>query len=256
MCFASIGGDLFAGTRGAGIFCSKDNGIGWSIANTGLTEVNVSALAASGTRLLAGSSAGIFHSTNKGTEWFIDSIGRHTPGIVRLCSAGNALLVGTPKYLFRSTDNCMTWNVVDTSITSGVDDFAVADSNVFVSANSGQVFRSTNCGANWTEADSGLGSVGDLAITALTYSRAALEYFVRRTMGEIGLKRTQACLIDKLNPLLLGGAMSPRGPLMGFISEPITEILGQIPLSAGQMLSWHLPSAPFRRATQIFLQVQ
>jgi beta-lactamase regulating signal transducer with metallopeptidase domain len=50
--FAAIGTNLFAGTGGAGVFLSTDNGTSWTA--TGMTSNYVHALAVSGTNLFAG----------------------------------------------------------------------------------------------------------------------------------------------------------------------------------------------------------
>src|SRR2546430_2608579 len=52
-CFAVSGNNVFAGTRLGGVFLSTDNGSSWKAVNNGLTNVNVTSLAVSGTSIFA-----------------------------------------------------------------------------------------------------------------------------------------------------------------------------------------------------------
>ena len=52
--FAISETNIFAGTSGAGVFLSTNNGDSWTEVNTGLTSTNVYSLAISGTNIFAG----------------------------------------------------------------------------------------------------------------------------------------------------------------------------------------------------------
>lgn len=73
------GSNVFAATstnpeggniQGVGIFRSRDAGVSWTSVNTGLTVLNITALAIHDSVLYAGTdSGGVFLSTNNGTSW-------------------------------------------------------------------------------------------------------------------------------------------------------------------------------------------
>ena len=68
------GGAIFAGTYGAGIYRSVDNGATWSEANSGLPNDKaarrVFSLTASGGAIIAGTyGAGIYRSVDNGATW-------------------------------------------------------------------------------------------------------------------------------------------------------------------------------------------
>jgi len=61
--------NLFAGTYTNGVFLSTNNGISWTPVNSGLTNVNVQALAASGSNLFGGTGDGVFLTADNGGSW-------------------------------------------------------------------------------------------------------------------------------------------------------------------------------------------
>ncbi|MCU0427826.1 MAG: hypothetical protein MUF71_19610 [Candidatus Kapabacteria bacterium] len=67
--FASLGTRLIAGTNGAGVFQSMDEGTTWTPINSDLANPNVSALAVAGTRLYAATTIGIYATANAGRFW-------------------------------------------------------------------------------------------------------------------------------------------------------------------------------------------
>jgi photosystem II stability/assembly factor-like uncharacterized protein len=70
------GPDLFAATRGGGVFLSTDNGSSWIPLDNGFTNPYVNSLGVSGTSLFAGTTTlyggiggGVFRSTDNGANW-------------------------------------------------------------------------------------------------------------------------------------------------------------------------------------------
>lgn len=61
--------NIFAGTFGSGVFRSTNYGKTWVEKNTGLPTKDVSALAASGQYIFAGTHDGIFRSSDNGAHW-------------------------------------------------------------------------------------------------------------------------------------------------------------------------------------------
>ncbi|HOS49445.1 MAG TPA: regulator, partial [Bacteroidia bacterium] len=68
-CIAISGSNIFAGTLGAGVFLSTNNGSSWNAVNAGLTSLTVNSLATNGSTIYAGTNTGVFLSTNNGSSW-------------------------------------------------------------------------------------------------------------------------------------------------------------------------------------------
>ena len=177
---AVIGGTLYAGTDGAGVWRTNDGGTTWARANTGISTKAIDALLVDGTNLIAGTSdVGILISTNGGMTWTTSVAG--LPPASTLDSAldiGSSILVGTHgDGVYRTTDDGASWLKIDTSNTT------LANSNVFALASSGTailagttytgLFRSTNDGATWAQVTSGLPG-GDLFVFSLASSGATV----------------------------------------------------------------------------------
>lgn len=143
------GSNLYAGTSGGGVFISTNSGASWTGINTGLTDMNIQSLAASGTNLLAGTPYSVFLSTDNGTSWTQADFNR-TGAIVSLYSVGFSgpdLLASDELGVFLSTDNGISWSATD--LPSAASCFAAIGTNLIAGAGGG-VFLSTNHGANWT----------------------------------------------------------------------------------------------------------
>ncbi|MBM4162119.1 MAG: hypothetical protein FJ217_13610 [Ignavibacteria bacterium] len=92
----SASGNVFAGTRGGGVFLSTDNGTSWTQVNTGLTNTSVWALAVGGTNLFAGTlGGGVFLSTDNGTSWSAANTGLTNTTVMAFAVSGLNLFAGT-----------------------------------------------------------------------------------------------------------------------------------------------------------------
>ena len=115
--FVEKDGEVFAGTNG-GVF--QMNGYDWVQKNTGLTNLNVTALASIGGYLYAGTSqgsiGGVYISSDNGNNW--------------------------------------TLSLNDAWISS----FLTLGSNIFAGSVGNGIWRSTNYGNTWTQINDGLGS--------------------------------------------------------------------------------------------------
>jgi hypothetical protein len=160
---AVSGTNLFAGTSGAGVFLSTNNGTSWTAATTGLGNTAVPSLAVSGTNLFSGTQGhGIFFSTNNGTSWSAVNTGLPfysagtTYDITSFAVYGMNLFAGTLGGVFLSTNNGTNWTAVNTGLTNNdVNTLAVSGTNLFAGTLGG-VFLSTNNGTNWTAVNTGL----------------------------------------------------------------------------------------------------
>jgi len=134
-----------------------------------LSNVDVSALVASGTDLIAGTNhcsdgscvgTGVFHSTNDGTSWTDAGSGLTNTDVRSFAVSGTNLFAGTyGGGVFRSTDSGASWSNADSGLTKPyVYALAVSpDTSATLFAGTyGGVFRSTNNGTSWTKVNTGL----------------------------------------------------------------------------------------------------
>jgi ligand-binding sensor domain-containing protein len=140
---------------------SPKAGAQWVLTNSPLDgSVNVgtvTALAVSGTNLLAGCPDGAFLSENNGETWSAIDSGLKNNIVTCLAVIGTTFFAGTLNGLFRSTDSGKNWIEVtsglppDASITAS----EAVGSNFFIGTSYG-VFLSTNDAVSWDSANSGL----------------------------------------------------------------------------------------------------
>jgi photosystem II stability/assembly factor-like uncharacterized protein len=155
------GTELFAATP-EGVFLSTDSGTSWTPVNSGLTILDVRALATIGPNFFAGCFGGVFVSTNNGASWAAADSGLTNSWeltVLSLVARGTTLFVGTAGGVFRSTNNGANWDAAN----SGLGDWrwvsliAASGTNLFAqklgwTGFSDGVFLSTNNGADWVPA--------------------------------------------------------------------------------------------------------
>ena len=150
--FAASGSNLFAGTLGAGVFLSTDNGTNWK--HVGLSETYVYSLVFIGTTLYAGTDDGIYLSTDNGKSWSQGTIDRT---VYTFAIKGGIIFAGTDYGVYRSTDNGTTWTAVNTGLrTDEIHALGVLGSKIFAGTYYHGVYLSTNDGASWVEANNNL----------------------------------------------------------------------------------------------------
>ncbi|MCA0389148.1 MAG: T9SS type A sorting domain-containing protein [Bacteroidetes bacterium] len=157
----SPGGTLFVGTEfaaaGSGVFKSTNDGLTWSLANTGLTSSTIKVVAMGGSNgdLFAGSSS-LFRSTNQGASWTDIGNSLSTPYVRAIdFDDSNYIYVGTEGGgVFRSTNNGSSFTF------SGLSVFNVktlhCDNFGFIYAGGGNLYRSSNRGATWFVFNTGM----------------------------------------------------------------------------------------------------
>ncbi len=160
----SNGKYLFQGTDGGGVFTSKDDGVTWALANTGLTVPTVCSFAVKDSDIFASTLTdygGIFRSTDNGGSWTLTTLkGRQ---IYSLAANDSFLLAGGPSGgtytggLFISTDNGASWTEsIYSSGESGINSVAIGDTNFFATdLNNQGIFVSTDQGRSWMSQNGG-----------------------------------------------------------------------------------------------------
>jgi photosystem II stability/assembly factor-like uncharacterized protein len=157
---------FFASTVQNGILRSKDNGLSWTAANSGIISINVSdqPLFAGDGGIFAGQSDCVYRSIDDGEHWTI--AGRIGKNVYITCMTGyeNSLFLGTREFnpniqpqngIWLSTDNGENWTPVDSGLPDkNVMALVAFDRNIFASTNTG-IFRSNDNGTSWNEAKSG-----------------------------------------------------------------------------------------------------
>ena len=267
VCLAASGTNLFAGTRGDGVFVSTNNGTNWTQGSIGLTNLSVWALAVSGTNLFAGTvGGGVFLSTNNGASWTQSSIGLTNLSVWAFAVSGTNLFAGTSGGgVFLSTNNGTSWTEADTGLinTSSVWAFAVSGTNLFVGAYGGGVFVSTNNGASWTAVNTGLTDiyVQALAISGTNLFAGTWKGIWRRPLSQIvtsvqhspgelpGSFRLEQNYPNPFNPSTMIEFSIPE---RGFVKLSVLNILGQEveTLADGEMsagthrLQWNAGNKP------------
>ncbi len=149
------GTDLYAGTNGGGVCRSTNSGRSWTAVNNGLIYTGVSALAALGTNIFAGTDNGIFLLAGSDTTW---NWVLRTTVVNVLTVSGTNIFAGTDGAgIYLSTNNGTTWTQIDSGLTDTyVNAIVVSGTNLFAGTNSGGVFLSTNSGTSWTAINTGL----------------------------------------------------------------------------------------------------
>jgi photosystem II stability/assembly factor-like uncharacterized protein len=158
----AIGSVLFAGT-GDGIYRSTDHGRHWELVNQGMVASHVTALAAHGATVVAGTHGGGIHrSTDNGATW--SSVGTglpHLSPVTAFLLTDSTILAGTMyEGLYRSTDSGASWHEINNELTdSTIIGLAANDSYLFAATREGGgIFRSDDNGAHWSDLDMGLES--------------------------------------------------------------------------------------------------
>ena len=137
---------LVAGTYQGGVFLSPDNGTSWTQVNTGLGNMTVTALAFSGTRLLAGcpNDGGIYLTTEYGTNWTLVTAGLTTFGcdVHTFVVSGMNIFVGTYGGVFLSSNTGASWTAVNDGLTkTNVFALVASGTNLFAGTEVGGVFN-------------------------------------------------------------------------------------------------------------------
>jgi len=149
-------GTIFAGTNGAGVFRSTDDGVSWRQTNNGLTTISINSIA---TDLSGGIYVGgygvLFKSTDAGANWVRASQGiTDTKVNSIICGADGTLYAGTsPAGIFRSTDGGSTWSQANNGLTNtNVTSLATTGDGGILAGTSGSgVYRSSDRADSWSQ---------------------------------------------------------------------------------------------------------
>lgn len=168
--YASVGDTIFGGSYGLGLYRTVDNGANWvQVFNGFPANTFVYALIADGNKIYAGTSVGVYKSSDKGISWTAANNGFPAGAWARSFAVKTGyVFAGTyADGIFGSTDGGNTWNPLNNGLPNlpipnnlpsnypTVDALVITGADVLAATTFG-LYRSTNNGANWSEANQGI----------------------------------------------------------------------------------------------------
>jgi photosystem II stability/assembly factor-like uncharacterized protein len=160
---------LFAGTSGAGIFHSTDNGNNWLQSSNGLGNLSVTCLLHYNEYMFAGTNSGIFRSSDNGQNWISINNGLPVSSITAVSVHNGELFTASNWYgIYHSSDNGESWQeagLTDKSIAS----LASTGTSLFAgfAYGYGGMFASTDNGNTWLQKNTGIHKATVRTITSL-----------------------------------------------------------------------------------------
>lgn len=150
-------GDVYAGTKGEGIYLSTDNGNSWDDMSDELANkyVNIITIHSSGD-IFIGTRDGIYRSTDEGDSWIENGLKNISVyGIV--FKSIDTIFAGTYYGAYRSFDNGNNWTQINNGVPADhpADVIAINSTGIIYIGTPKGVFKSTNNGDNWTDIDKG-----------------------------------------------------------------------------------------------------
>jgi hypothetical protein len=158
-CFTTDGSTLFAGTLGAGVFRIADLNGTWVRVSNGLTNNDVRGVHTGSSGLYATTANGIFRSTNLGDNW-----GPVNNGVTNL--NGRAISEGIGAVIaasfgggfYYTTNNGASWTQANTGLPTLFLAALAVQGNTVFASAPSGVFRTTSLGGTWTTVNNGLAS--------------------------------------------------------------------------------------------------
>ena len=150
---AQIGSQLFAGTRGFGVYAMRlDTTPYWTPASNGLRNQDINALIAVGTDLYAGTwGGGVWKSTDSGLTWAAATKGINQSRPRCFAQIGSTMFAGTMgNGIFSSTDGGQSWTSVNNNLSSwDITALAVNGSELYAGTYGQGLWLSRDNGTSW-----------------------------------------------------------------------------------------------------------
>ncbi|MGA7162091.1 MAG: T9SS type A sorting domain-containing protein [Bacteroidota bacterium] len=150
---------IVAGTDGAGIFVSADDGENWTSSNKGLQDTIIHTVMILGNTIFAGTETGVSVSTDNGENWRSINSGLSGLGVWSLeISVGTAgdttIFAGSWSGVYSSTDRGEHWIVTRLSSTAApVHSMVVLDRYIYAATLTEGIFLSRDNGLTWWNFD-------------------------------------------------------------------------------------------------------
>lgn len=155
----TYGTKIFAGTDGAGIYASSDNGTSWILKDSGLTNLRINAMISdTGGTLYAGSkSLYLFTSVDTGNTWLQHNVGGTGNSISSVAVLGSNIFAGEAgDGVFLSTNSGVSWAEKGLCCASVLSLCTDSSGYVYAGTNAGGVYRSIAPFTSWTTMNNGL----------------------------------------------------------------------------------------------------
>jgi hypothetical protein len=135
------------------MFRSNDNGANWYPINTGLTNLNIRALAVNGTTVIVGTyGGGLFRSNDNGDRWQHIDNGINNNYIYSLAYSGNSIYAGSYAGIYRSTDSGLNWYLSDSALSTYKTALTlVTDGDMIFAGTANGAYFSSDLGKTWKE---------------------------------------------------------------------------------------------------------
>ncbi len=154
---SSADGSKLVAVGGNYICTSTNSGNTWILKNAPHPPLSV-ASSADGSKLVLATGYGVYTSTNSGTTWITNNYVSIAPWVSVASSADGSKLIaaGNPDVaMYISSDSGNTWTITDAPNTAGTYVLSSADGKTLIDdcgcpGLCGDLFISTNSGANWT----------------------------------------------------------------------------------------------------------
>jgi photosystem II stability/assembly factor-like uncharacterized protein len=146
---------LLAATLEIGILRSDDSGQSWYLINSGLENLEITALTwTANNNVLAGTTNGIYHSSNRGHNWHLTkgSTG-YEVGALAYLPGGTALAALESGGLLSSSDSGITWSKLENvpANIAGSAFSATGEGTLLWGTLGNGILRSTDSGHNWQQ---------------------------------------------------------------------------------------------------------
>lgn len=167
--------DLFAATRGQGVFVSTDGGENWNQKINGLTDLTIQSVAVNHSdEAFVGTNSGMFKSVDKGESWTELETGLNISYATNITMCSNGYIFATTSFegIIRSTDNGNSWIGVNNGISGGhamsiYEDLA---GQMLAGTSFGAIYFSNTYGEGWTQSSVGLPNTTTAPVLSLIES--------------------------------------------------------------------------------------
>jgi len=153
------GNIIFAGTDGAGIYSSSNEGNSWVLKDSGLTNLRINAIApdTSGTLYAGSKSLWLFTSVDTGNTWIPHNVGGTGNSISSIAVMGSYIFAGEAgDGVFLSTNSGASWAEKGLCCASVLSLCTDSGGYVYAGTNAGGVYRSVAPFTTWTMMNNGL----------------------------------------------------------------------------------------------------
>jgi uncharacterized repeat protein (TIGR01451 family) len=168
--FATTAGVIYAGTEGAGLFKSTDQGANWNPIRYGYANLILSVRAilldpVTPSTVYIATGFGVSKSTDSGTTWNVPvNNGMTNTNMFAMTmdpTNSSTFFAGTAGGIFKSVDATNSWVAANTGLNTSfpIDAIAIDSTNhlnLYAASQGAGVFKSTDGGATWAASNSGL----------------------------------------------------------------------------------------------------